>query len=505
MQLPRILGSGSSTLATSRPAPIVNYSQPAPTAYENYSSAGTAASNSCSVYNTFEGSAGIAAAAGGRGGYLGGAGLGSRRGGRQWFGGVYGLYMERDGNPWKSLAFSTPDASGDGYYPLDSEFVLNLTDIDNDSFGGAEFRLGSTLGQCGRYAWEAVYWGLAEDEQTVAITDTAADGNRLYTMMNQAGIRYDADGAGGAFADRSANDYFEYAPPVNFAPAGDEIRVRRIAATNRFSMQNMELNFLRMSLLGGGYYSSAVGSAANGGRRGLGGRGLGGGVLGGFSANRAGGCATGGCATGGCATGGCGSCAGASSCGGGCGCGAQRYSLTGVFGVRYLRVDEDFLFRTDFDNVTQTTSGFLSRNVDVDNHLVGAQFGMNGIYRLGTTGRWALNLNTVVGVYGNHMEVWNRMAAPAAGVVTLADGTVFDLRYEDDDIALIGELRAGASYQYSCNWRLFGGYRAVGIGGVALAFDQIAQQSATAAQVQYVDSDGSIFTHGLQGGVEFTY
>ena len=488
----------------SQPAPAPTYTQstPAPATFESYPSGGGYASSSCPTYNTFDAGAGIAGVGGGLGGRLGGGTLGagfggSRRAGRQWFGGVYGLYMERDGNPWKSLAFSTPDASGDGYYPLDSEFVLNLTDLDNDSFAGAEFRLGSTLGKSGRFAWETVYWGLVEDEQSVIITDTAADGNRLYTMLNQAGIRYDADGAG-AGVDRSANDYFEYAPPVNFAPAGDTIRIRQITARNKFSMQNMELNVLRMSLLGGGYYSSAVGSGAYGGGRGLGAGGLGGGVLG----RRSG---AGGCATGGCATGGCGSCASASPCGGGCGCGAQRYSLTGVFGVRYLRVDEDFLFRSDFDNETQVTSGFLSRNVDVDNHLVGAQFGMNGIYRLGSTGRWALNLNSVVGVYGNHMEVWNRMDAPTAGVVTNADGSTYNYRYEDDDIALIGELRAGASYQYSCNWRLFGGYRAVGISGVALAFDQISQQSATAAQVQYVDSDGSIFTHGLQGGVEFTY
>ena len=493
------------------PAPTVSYSQPAPPAasYESYPSSSSYTPNSCAPYNTFGASSGIGVSStgssflgGGLGGGLG-AGLGSRRGGTQWFGGIYGLYMQRDGNPWKSLAFSTPEANPDGYYPTDNEFVLNLTDLDNDSFAGAEFRLGTTLGKCGNLAWEAVYWGLAEDEQTQIVTDTAGDGNRLYTMLNQAGIRYDADGAGAGVA-RSANDYFEYAPPVNFAPAGDEIRVRQITARNKFSMQNMELNFLRMSLLGGGYYAAPAG-ALGGGR---GGPGLGGGLLGrrgGAGGCATGACASGGCATGGCATGGCGSYSGSCGDGGGCGCGASRYSLTGLVGVRYMRIDEDFLFRSDFDNVTQATTGFLSHNVDVDNHLVGAQFGMNGIYRLGNTGRWALNLNTVVGVYGNHMEVWNRMDVPTGGSAETADGANYNFRYEDDDIALIGELRAGASYQYSCNWRLFGGYRAVGVSGVALAFDQISQQSATAAQVQYVDSDGSVFMHGLQSGIEFTY
>ncbi|NOZ40078.1 MAG: BBP7 family outer membrane beta-barrel protein [Planctomycetes bacterium] len=493
-------------------APMQNYSAapaPAPMAYDNYSSGGCA-TGSCGVYNTFEGGGcgvgsgcgvggtfgGCDTGCGAGGGFLGN-GLGSRRGGRRWFGGFYGLYMERDGNPWKGLAFSTPVASATGYYPMDSEFVLNRTDLDNDTFAGAEVRFGSTLGQCGNYGWEAVYWGLVEDEQSVMITDLAADANRLYTMINQAGIQYDADGAG-AGVNRWANDYFDYAPPVANPVGLDTIRIRQVTARNNFSMQNIELNFLRMSLLGGGYYSSPSTSGAYYGG-GLGGRGLGGRALG---RGGRGGNGASGCASGGCDVGGCDSCAGGSACGGGC---ASRYSLTGVLGVRYLRVDEDFLFRTDYDNETQATTGFLSRNVDVDNHLVGAQFGVNGIYRLGCSGRWALNLNSVFGVYGNRMEVWNRMDAPTGGVVTAADGSTFDYRYEDNDVAFVGELRAGTSYQYSRNWRLYGGYRLLGIGGVALAFDQIAQQNVTAAQIQHVDSDGSIFIHGLQGGVEFTY
>lgn len=454
----------------------------------NYSPASMSYGN---TYNTFDNGCGIGANYAGNAGCgvdtcgLGGARCGS---GRQWFGGFYSLFMERTGNPWRALAFSTTDITT-GYYPADSEVVLNLTSIDNDTFTGAEVRFGATLGSggcgCNRYAWEFGYWGLLEDDQSVTITDLSTDSTRLYGMLGHTGAFYNG---------RSVNDYYDYGPPVA-NPAGDVVRLRSLTARNTFSMQNMELNLLRLPLCGGNF--SAGGGAGYGAglaRRGRGGRGLG----------RRGG--AGGCAVGGCDVGGCDPCAGGScGVGGGC-CGASRLSMTGVFGVRYLRIDEDFMYRANFENETASTTGYISHSVDVDNHLVGAQFGCNAIYRCGCSGRWALHCNSVVGVYGNHSEVWNRMDAPTSGGnVTLQNGDNFNLRYEDDNIAMIGELRVGGSYQYSCNWRMFGGYRLLGVSGVALAFDQISDANISAAQTSYVNSNSSIFTHGIQTGIECTY
>ena len=267
-------------------------------------------------YNTFSGGGGFPAI-----GCCGENGCDTRRCcGRQWFGGVYGLYMERDGNPWKARAFSTLDANGPGYYPTDTEYALNLNNIDNDTFSGAEVRLGATIGGCRqsgcgsdcgngpRHAWKVAYWGLIEDDVTVSVTDLNGDGNRLYGMIDYRGLEYDS-GAG----YRPVNDYYDYGPPTQPVPAGDTIRVRSLTARNSFTAQNLELNLLHLPVL-------------------------------------------------------CGGC-----------------------------------------------------------------------------------------------------------------------------------------YQYNCNWRFFSGYRLLGISGVALAFDQIADANITPAQVGYVDSDGSIYLHGLQAGVECTY
>jgi len=449
-----------------QPGPGCSTCQSAPMA--NFG--GGCATGSCAGggygYNTFANSCGY----GNQGASCGGLGsqCGQRGGGRRWFGGFYGLYMERAGNPWRALAFSTPTGNPTGYYPADNEIVMNLTNLDNDTFAGAEVRFGSTLGQggacgCGpRYGWEVGYWGLLEEEKTAVVTDLSTDANRLYGMISHTGVFYNG---------RSANDYFDYGPPTA-NPAGNVIRIRQLTARNNFSMQNLEVNLLRFPVYGGGYYSSAAGGSLGGGR-------------------------LGGCSAGGCDTCGGGSC----RAGGGS---ASGFSATGMIGFRYVRIDDDFMFRSDFEDETAATTGYLSRSVDVDNHLVGAQFGCNMIYRFGCSGRWALHANSVVGVFGNHSEVWNRMNA-SGGPVTYQNGDTFNNRYQDDGISVLGELRAEASYQYSRNWRLFGGYRLVGISGVALAFDQIAAQNISAAQASYVNSNGSIFVHGLQGGVEYTY
>ena len=165
------------------------------------------------------------------------------------------------------------------------------------------------------------------------------------------------------------------------------------------------------------------------------------------------------------------------------------------------------MFRSDYENETTSATGFLAHNIDVDSHLIGGQVGCNAIYHCGCQGRWALHCNTTFGVYNNHVEVWNRMDSPTDSVRYVNNGSAdFDVRYEDDDVAFVGELRAGASYRYSCHCRIYGGYRVFGIGGAALAFDQITTPSFNSpAHTSYVDSDGSIFLHGLQGGVEFNY
>ena len=438
-------------------------------------------------YNTFDsgcgfgyGAAGCCNRGCGCGGRscLSGCGCGCRP---RWFGGVYGLLMERDRGPYVPLAFSTPTPAF-GYYPADGEVNLRLNDADIDFQPGLEFRLGMYCGgggcnPCGcgcgpTYGIEGVYWGLFEEDATSAVSDTTVDANRLYSMIDFRGLEYDP-GTG----YRPVNDYYDYAPPTADHTTPTDVELRSLSVRSTFRMQNAELNLLRLPILCGG--CGAYG----------------------------GGCGMGGCGAGGCDSA-CGGCD--SACGNGCGaCGCMpRYSVTTVLGARFMRLDDDFWFRSDYEDDPGGTPvlGWLAYNSEVDNTLYGAQMGCRGTYRLGCSGCFALHCASTLGIFGNHIEVTQWMDSPSGTVRYANNGNDdFYVEGEKDDVSFLGEFRLGASYQYNCNCRVYGGWRVIGITGVALPTDQIQNAFNSPAQTAWIHSNGSMLIHGLQAGVEYNY
>ena len=167
------------------------------------------------------------------------------RGGRQWFGGVYGLMMQRYHNiDETNLAYSVPDTTADGYYPIPDDIIFCTQQIDYDVQGGAEIRLGSTFGAadpcnpcCGpTWAWEVAYWGLVENTASASTYDDPTDGNLTYGMVNFNGaqVNYGA-------TSRWVGDFFKFGLPVDSTANGD-IEMRTLTIANTFSMQNFELN-----------------------------------------------------------------------------------------------------------------------------------------------------------------------------------------------------------------------------------------------------------------------
>jgi hypothetical protein len=406
-----------------------------------------------------------------------------------WFGGVYGLLMDRDNANKYPLVFTAPDAAPYGYYPASSQVVLRTRDADIGFQPGVEFRLGRTFGcapayscdPCGgcggcgpclpRWGLEGVYWTIFEDDDTAYYVDQATI--RTYSMMPMSGLEYNP-GTG----YRPANEYFDYAPPTADHTNGGDIVVTLARVHSSFQVQNVEVNLLRLGVCGGGLYGPAAMTAACG-------------------VGQCGGSAGYGCDSGACgysSYGGCGKC---------CPTG-PRYSCTGVCGFRWMQFDEDFMYGVDFYNMQTTNTGFLNYWSTVQNNLFGAQIGCNGMYRIGC--RWGLHLNTLVGLYGNDIDVRQYMTSPTGQVRFVQSGEDFDVRAYKTDVSMIGELRLGASYQYSCHCRLYGGWRAIGVSGIALATDQAPIQFLDATQLsRYVNSNGSLILHGLQAGVEWNY
>jgi hypothetical protein len=413
---------------------------------------------------------------------------------RHWFGGVYGLLMERVNCDYVPLAFATPPPAP-GYYPTDDEIALTTADLEDEFMGGAEVRFGATFAccggrggyggccdpcgcdtGCGTLGWEVAYWALAEDESFASYTDTA--GMRTYGMKSYQGLEAFVNGV-----YRPANHIVDYAPPVqDYVVAGTELRVTSVETSRSFSMQNLEMNLICLPTIGGGCAPVCDPCGGDG-------------------------CCDP-CGGGGCGHGG----GGGHHFGGGCGAycyTGPRCQFSSSLGVRYMQFDEDFMLRYNsqiWNMPADTLAGTYTNAhyIQADNNLIGFQIGGNGCYHLGCCGRMALHFGTNAGIYGNYIEVDQYMS----GQIRFANGGLepFNIMAEDENIAFAGELRLGASYQCTCNCRLYGGYRAMGVSGVALSTGQLTNSPyITPAQSSYIDCSGSIFLHGLQTGVEFCY
>ena len=453
-------------------------------AYESYPTDGCA-TGGCND----GGYAGYGCATGGCGGYSTyGCGLNQCDGGRlgglirprgcnHWFGGVYGLLMERDYGDKVPLTFAaaglTPGVPP-GNYPGSNAVVLTTRNVDTGFQPGVEFRLGRTFGGsydpcsgcCSAPCWglEGVYWTLFEEDAYAQYVDSSM--LRTYSMIDPRGLEYNP-GTG----YRPMRDYMDYGPPVEDHSAGGDIRIDLARVRSSFEVQNFEINLLRLPLVGGGV--AACGASACGG------------------------CDSG-CSS---PCGGCDTC-GTATCGRGCG---SRFSAVTLCGFRYMQFDESFMYGVNFTNTTSAATGFMDYHSDVTNDLYGFQLGSNGMYRIGC--KWGLHLGANFGLYGNDIDVHQYFNSPTGNVRYIGDtGNNFNANASKTDVAMIGELRLGASYQYSCHCRLYGGWRAIGVTGIALATDQVPNAFIDAAQMNnYVNSNGSLILHGMQAGVEWNY
>ncbi len=426
----------------------------------------------------------------------------------QWFGGVYWLFMNRDSPEDARLTVQLQHpTSPDPYYPPQRTTVVSSQDVDYDFRSGLEVRLGSTFtvggcdacdacgsgsgypgcgcnscGSCGgtMYAWEFAWWGLDDDGNSLTRWDDVTSNTRIYGMKNFAGLSYDRDGAGGTYNPRNANYYYGYnipipGPSTNPEPdGGNYIGVLAQRVYTNFKAQNLELNIIRFP-------------ACN--------------------------ICSGGCDSG------CGCGYDAGGCNSGCGCDQGPsccFSMYGSCGVRYFRIDDDFGYDTEFgewnggtyDHPTFDGWGFDNSNelcydINIDNNLIGPQIGWTNNYCYGC--RWNFFLNSTMGVFDNQINQWQRMWSGGGGTITLADGSNFNVRSHKNDIAFLGELRAGCAYAFNCHWRGVLAYRAVAMTGIATSVGQIPDNFSSRADVAQINADSSLVIHGVQIGAECMY
>jgi hypothetical protein len=413
----------------------------------------------------------------------------------QWFGGMYFLFMERDNASSTKLTVEVDHTvAPDPYYPPGDRTVLSTINTDHDFREGVEVRFGTTFtigdscdtgcydgcNSCGScptvYAWEVAWWGLDDDADDITYVDTITTPNstRIYGMKNFVGLEYDRDGAGAGYGYTPVNDYYDYQLPIPAPPGVNpdgyiEVVAQRVR-TN-FKAQNLELNIIRFPV----------------------------------------------CDM---------ACGGCNTCNAGCygdacepACMPSMFSMYGSCGVRYFRVDDDFMYANEFREWDDTSSTWdqagyngwsydddneLFYDVQVENHLIGPQLGwtMNYCYAC----KWNFFANSTFGVFNNHIEHVQQMWSGGGGPVRFAGtGEEFYVESDKDDISFLGELRLGGSYDINCHWRAVAAYRAVAIAGLANSSDQVPSDFTNAEYVQIVDSDSSVIVHGVQVGAECRY
>jgi hypothetical protein len=267
------------------------------------------------------------------------------------------------------------------------------------------------------------------------------------------------------------NDFFDYEVPVTdpAAAGANDVRVLAQRVRTNFQAQNLELNILRLPLCGlGGYDCGGYGTA-------------------------------------------------------GPACGVP-FSFTTLCGFRYLRIDDDFEYASmwgydddgpgggtgPLDPASETVptpwdglGNELYYDINVENHLTGFQLGANMSYAV--TCKSHVFWDTNFGLYNNHITSFQRVYGPAGSATEIQSGANARYGSDKDDVAFIGEMRIGGSYELTCHWRGFLAYRAIAVSGIAQSIGQIPQDFANEDQVQLIDSTGSIIIHGLQVGAECRY
>jgi hypothetical protein len=110
------------------------------------------------------------------------------------------------------------------------------------------------------------------------------------------------------------------------------------------------------------------------------------------------------------------------------------------------------------------------------------------------------------GVFNNRVNTRQRFFDQNGSVPVLVSGEStgreFDYSDQKDDVAILGELDLGLTYQLSQRLRARFGYRTFGVAGVALAGDQIPNDFTRTSRIQRANSNGSLLLHGGYLGLE---
>lgn len=173
-------------------------------------------------------------------------------------------------------------------------------------------------------------------------------------------------------------------------------------------------------------------------------------------------------------------------------------------GFRWFQIQDDMELAYDVDGTPGYNAEDIYDSVEVENNLFGYQFGGRLTYCLGS--RLDLNFGGKFGLYGNRAEMRHELGTETQ--VAYRTGAATDLiRTESTDtvLATLGELDLGLGFRVNRAWTIRGGYRALGVTGVATAPDAFPANYSSVASAAAVHADGSYLLHGGYVGLDFNW
>ncbi len=173
-------------------------------------------------------------------------------------------------------------------------------------------------------------------------------------------------------------------------------------------------------------------------------------------------------------------------------------------GFRWFQIEDELEYAYNIDGGGYGPSD-LYENTDVENNLFGYQLGSQLNYCINS--RMNLNIGGKFGIYGNRAELRHRVGDDNGNTAyrTGVPADAIDTVDSDTVLATLGELDLGLGYRINCAWTVRGGYRLIGVTGVANAADSVPRDYSSVAASGRIYADDSYILHGGYVGLEFNW
>lgn len=399
-----------------------------------------------------------------------------------WFGGANALFLKTVNSSHHALAIQ------DGYPAIYANQLNPAASTGYELFGGRYLK-------CGTYGIGVGYFNYDPGVESVIITgmpgapDTpgpGTNGDVRAAMQGYHDYHLDIDNAGPGTVDQVYN-YISGA-------SGQSAGAANVRATRDLDIQGLDVSLFSFGLMGYGRTtpmncSSGCGSYGSSG-----------------SCN----CGSSSCGSS------CGSSGGHGGFGGlrGRGFGrlggpltrpfANRIQIVTSHGLRWFQIRDDAELAYNIDGLAGYQAQDIYDNVNISNDLYGYQFG--GLLNYCISQNMNLNIGGKFGVYANDVEADRRVGTQTQTAYRF--GNTNDLAqtmYDDVVLATLGEVNLGLGYRIGNAWTINGGYRVMGVSGIATAFDQMSQDFGTSLRPGHIHANDSLILHGAYVGANFNW